>query len=84
MALIWVDSKGPRTGLPRDENGLIVCPNCGKHYAPVLGERPVGDNRPIQIIFPNSKSWEREQLISGICSDYCWQMFLDVNYDEVW
>jgi len=53
----------------------MKCPNCKKVYTPVL-ERPVGDTRPIQQIFPDSTPTEREQLISGICSDKCWSEFL--------
>jgi len=56
-----------------DENGLTICPQCGRHYRPALGERPKGDNRPIQEIFPNAKPFEREQLITGLCSDKCWR-----------
>ena len=26
----------------------------------------------IQVEFPNAKPFEREQLVSGICSDKCW------------
>jgi len=54
-----------------------ICPNCGKVYNPIL-KRPSGDDRPIQTIFPKSKAYEREQLITGICSDECWDEFLGV------
>jgi anaerobic ribonucleoside-triphosphate reductase len=53
------------------------CPNCGKEYETVL-ERPIGDNRPIQQIFPKSRKWEREQLITGICSNKCWDEYLGI------
>lgn len=49
------------------------CPNCNKEYEPVLIRN---DCRPIQLQFPNEPSWKREQLISGICSDKCWDEFL--------
>jgi len=52
-----------------------TCPFCGKTYETVL-ERPVGDNRNIQFIFPNAEAWEREQLISGVCSDDCWNKYM--------
>ena len=51
----------------------IICPNCKKEYEPVL--KRISDN-PIQVDYPNSKPFEREQLISGICSDKCWNEFL--------
>jgi len=54
---------------------IKTCPNCHKHYNTVL-ERSTNDNRNIQEIFPDSKPWQREQLISGICSDKCWNEFL--------
>jgi hypothetical protein len=53
----------------------IICPNCGKHYIPVLTRNP-NDHRPIQAIFPFAPAWQREQLISGICSDECWDAYL--------
>jgi hypothetical protein len=59
-----------------DENGLTVCPCCNTHYKPVLGERPRGDDRPIQKIFPKATKVEREQLITGICSEACWNKFI--------
>jgi hypothetical protein len=43
--------------------------------------RPQGDDRPIQLIFPNAPAKHREQLISGICGDHCWNEALG-NRDE--
>jgi len=54
-----------------------VCPNCGKEYFTEL-ERPAGDRRCIQDIFPDEPAWKREQLLSGICSDACWKEYLGV------
>jgi hypothetical protein len=51
------------------------CPACGKVYEPVLGERKRPDLL-IQQEFPNATDEEREQLITGICSDKCWHEFL--------
>jgi len=59
----------------KDVNGLTVCPECGRHYIPDL-ERPIGDNRRIQQIFPDATSVQREQVISGICSQRCWNLSL--------
>ena len=63
--------------MPRelDEDGLTICPQCRKHYKPKL-TRPEGDARAIQIIFPNAQLFEREQLITGLCSDKCWRKYL--------
>ena len=59
----------------KDKDGMTVCPQCGKHYSPVLGERKK-TNINIQDEFPNSKPWQREQLLTGICSDKCWNDYL--------
>ena len=58
-----------------------ICPNCKKEYETVL-ERPEGDERLIQQIFPNAPAWQREQILSGICSDHCWNQFLGVDVEE--
>lgn len=60
---------------------MTYCPNCRKTYTPEL-TWPEGDNRHIQEIFPNAPAWQREQLISGICSDKCWDEFLGVKLKE--
>lgn len=57
-----------------DENGLVVCPSCGKHYKPVLGEKD--QNMCIQDQFPKATAVEREQLLTGLCSQKCWNDFL--------
>ena len=56
-----------------NENGMIVCPNCNKEYKPKLVRKT---DKPIQVEYPNATSVEREQLISGICSNKCWKEFL--------
>ena len=53
---------------------MIRCPCCKKAYEPVLGRRMT--DQLIQAEFPDAQSWEREQLVSGICSDKCWDLFL--------
>lgn len=53
------------------------CPVCGKVYVPVLDAgRLLADDRHIQEIYPDAEPWQREQLISGICSDECWDAWL--------
>jgi len=49
----------------------IICPVCKKEYIPVLGERRQPELL-VQQEFPDAEPWEREQLLSGICSDECW------------
>jgi hypothetical protein len=61
-----------------DENGLTICPQCKRHYKPKL-ERPKGDRRCLQVVFPDSKRFEREQLLTGLCSDKCWKKYLKVK-----
>ena len=58
-----------------DVKMIRYCPNCGKEYITELN-RPEWDHRNIQEIFPQAPEWQREQLISGICSDKCWNQFL--------
>lgn len=63
---------------------MVRCPHCKKEYEPEL-QRPPGDRRPIQKIFPDSEPYQREQLIQGFCSDKCWDEYLGVEgytYDE--
>jgi hypothetical protein len=56
-----------------DDNGLVVCPNCNKQYKPDLERKT---NNPIQAEYPKATKEQREQLISGLCSDKCWNSFL--------
>ena len=58
----------------------LTCPACGKVYEPVLGERKTCDL--IQVEFPDAEPWQREQLLSGICSDECWDNFLGPEMEE--
>jgi hypothetical protein len=62
--------------LEKDKEGKTICPQCGKHYVPALGRKPEGDGRCIQEIFPNATKAEREQLVTGLCSDECWDKYL--------
>jgi hypothetical protein len=61
----------------RDVFGLIICPNCQKHFRPILGERKT--DLCIQDEFPNAEPWEREQLLTGLCSNRCWNKYLGVE-----
>lgn len=64
---------------------LLRCPQCKREYEPEL-QRPEDDARPIQEIFPDSTLMQREQLISGLCSDECYDEYVgrykirDYNY----
>lgn len=51
-----------------------TCPNCYREYETDL-ERPPYDDRPIQEIYPNAEPYQREQIISGLCSDQCWEEY---------
>jgi len=53
---------------------MVICPACGKEYTPILKRKKPWLS--IQDEFPNAPSWQREQLLSGICSDKCWDKFL--------
>lgn len=66
---------------------MVTCPNCKREYEPVLIARdPMGFRRHqlgdiAQEAFPGATAAEREQLISGICSDTCWDEFLGPDPD---
>lgn len=55
----------------------VKCPNCKKEYIPDLGERKHPEML-IQREFPDATAIQREQLITGICSNKCWDEFLGV------
>ena len=45
------------------------CPVCRKTYKTEFDRK---DDRLIQEQYPDEPAWKREQLISGICSQECW------------
>jgi len=53
---------------------IKICPSCKKEYETVLDRKH--PEMCIQDEFPNTERWQREQHISGICSDECWLEFL--------
>jgi hypothetical protein len=53
---------------------LCLCPQCGKQYYSSLGVIP-GSRNAVQKDYPHAQPWEREQLITGICSDDCWVQY---------
>lgn len=57
---------------------IQCCPMCRRMYETVLN-KPEGDNRPVQQIFPKAPAWQREQLITGICSNRCWEEMTGVQ-----
>ena len=61
----------------KDADGLTICPQCGRHYQPVLGERD--PNVAIQIQFPDAEPYQTEQLMTGYCSDKCFDNALGVK-----
>jgi hypothetical protein len=62
-----------------NENGEVQCPQCHVYYRPVLERK---DDRPIQEQYPGAKPIEREQLISGLGCDACWDEFLMGTTDK--
>ena len=60
---------------------IKICPECGIEYVTSLDRD--GSGRCIQDIHPNAEPWEREQLMSGLCSQKCWNKHVgDYDYDE--
>ena len=63
-----------RQYLSQEEGCMKECPECKKIYKPIL-IRPRGDSRCIQDIFPETPRYQREQLLSGLCSNTCWKWY---------
>jgi hypothetical protein len=63
-----------------NEKGLIKCPNCKKEYKPILKRQT---DKLIQIEFPKATTIQREQLISGLCSQKCWDLFLGIGEERI-
>ena len=54
---------------------LKRCPNCNKVYETELELT----DKAAQVSYPNESAWKREQLISGLCSDKCWNEYLGIR-----
>lgn len=56
----------------------VKCPQCLKEYESIIPIMSIIDlpDKPIQEIFPEYSPIAREQLITGICSDECWDNYL--------
>jgi hypothetical protein len=54
---------------------IQLCPNCRRTYETDIKELKREDMR-VQEQFPNATAIQREQLISGICSEKCWNQFI--------
>lgn len=65
----------------KNDEGKTICPNCKKAYWPTLGERK-HEHLLIQEEFPDARPIEREQLLTGLCSDACWNAYLGINDSE--
>lgn len=58
----------------------MICPFCGISFTPVLLR--LHPEIPIQREFPNAPAWQREQWISGCCSNECWNNALGIDPDS--
>ena len=66
---------------------MTRCPKCKKDYEPELKPKPAGDRRLIQAIYPEAEPWQTEQLMTGLCSDKCFDEYIsgsrpEYTYDE--
>lgn len=64
-----------------ERDGMALCPNCGKNYLPALAKDAAGMERwkagtMADQVWPAASLIECEQLLTGICSDECWDQFL--------
>jgi hypothetical protein len=63
---------------------IQMCPHCEKIYKPALADQPGFPERLarwkkgelIQKVWPEATPEEREQIVSGVCSDQCWKEML--------
>lgn len=62
-----------------DIAGMIRCPQCQRKYKPDLPIPPQSDTRKIQDIYPNAEVYQREQQLTGLCSDECYDKHLGVE-----
>jgi len=53
------------------------CPNCHKVYTTVLDRQH--PEKCIQEEFPNAPKWQREQFLTRLCSDKCWDEYLGLD-----
>ena len=60
-----------------NQDGLILCPNCNKMYKPTLTRKT---NLVIQAEHPQATKEQREQLISGLCSNKCFNQFVGLPF----
>jgi len=58
-----------------------TCPNCHRTYETILNPSNTDSDSWIKNEFPKSQWWEREQIISGMCSDSCFNDFNNEDYD---
>ena len=63
----------------KDELGNVICPNCKKKYKPILERKTT---HPIKHEHPKATKEQREQLISGLCSNKCWNEFIGFSEEE--
>ena len=77
--LVWNDKEFVETKKDvRIPPTIIKCPNCKKKYSPALRPNKAWTTGvSVQDAYPDAKPWQREQLISGICSDKCWMSTWD-------
>ena len=66
------------------------CPFCSKQFEPILAKREDFVQRwlqhekgqLIQRVWPEATNEEREQLISGVCSQKCWDDNMKCEEEE--
>lgn len=61
---------------------MTICPQCKEWYEPELKPKATGDTRAIQDIYPDAEPWQTEQLITGLCSDKCFDVHISGHRPE--
>ena len=70
------------------EDGMMTCPHCHRTYlvelaqaADWIGKLVLTETKLIQDVWPKAEMYQREQLMTGLCSDQCWTDYLVVSDD---
>jgi len=53
-----------------DKEGRHICPECHRAYEPDFDSKEEAKEK--------GESYQKEQYITGLCSDECWQSYLSI------
>jgi hypothetical protein len=76
-----------RPGTGPSPSPLRSCPYCERSYRAELAQRDDWAERfpryrqgaLVQVVWPDATAVQREQLVSGVCSQVCWRQLFPAN-----